>query len=85
MNKSEAREETVELQNPSLSAIKIDGAFKHRLFLYARKIWTHAGCSADVGQSEVVRRIALKTGLSQKILMQTQLICDLEDFQWFVL
>ena len=55
------------------------------LFLYARKIWTPAGGSTDVGQSEVVRRKALKTGLSQKILMQTQLICDMEDFQWFVL
>ena len=73
-DKSEAREETVELQNPPLSAIKIDGAIKHRLFLYARKIWTPAGGSEDVGQSEVVRRKALKTGLSQKILMQTQLI-----------
>ncbi len=30
-----------------------------------------AGGFADVGQSEVVRRKALKTGLSQKILMQT--------------
>lgn len=30
--------------------------------------------SADVGQSEVVRRKALKTGLSQKILIQTLLI-----------
>lgn len=29
-----------------------------------------AGCSRDVGQSEVVWRKALKTGLSQKILMQ---------------
>lgn len=28
-------------------------------------------CSTDVGQSEVVRRKALKKGLSQKILMQT--------------
>ena len=47
-DKSEAREETVELQNPPLSAIKIDGAIKHRLFLYARKIWTPAGGSEDL-------------------------------------
>ena len=55
-DKSEAREETVELQNPPLSAIKIDGAIKHCLFLYARKIWTSAGGFADVGHSEMVRR-----------------------------
>jgi predicted hydrolase (HD superfamily) len=30
-----------------------------------------AGCSRDVGRVEVVRRKALKTGLSQKILMRT--------------
>lgn len=57
-DKSEAREETVELQNPPLSAIKIDGAIKHRLFLYARKIWTPAGGSEDVGR--ILRTFKIK-------------------------
>lgn len=54
--------DTIKIANPDKSSetykLKIVG------------IYTNSRSSADVGQSEVVWRKALKTGLSQKILMQ---------------